>query len=416
VRTKFITAAAIAFAFTSAGAEEKIPGFNQAMPEKIMMPETVETSIGTLNFVDGVPIAPTAQQLYDLLDFLRGVEVFLHFVPVTSLEAIRLDSVDRGATKSSQVLLFDQRGDSNPLIPTVSPDPVYCFGFLDLEADGPTVVEIPPGCGPGTVDDAYFRFVVDLGAPGPDRGRGGKYLIVPSSYQGELPKDKTDGGEYFIARSLSKVNWIALRGFLQDGKPDASSKTFRNGLKIYSLAQAATPPAMEFINCSNVSFNDVQANNFEFYHELDAVIQREPLDCFDPEMRGLAASIGIVKGRAFAPDDRMKKILTDAVTVGSATARAITFRHRDPRAPIFKNNRWTTGFIANDHPRLDGDEMAGFNLDARTCLFYMATVNAPKIEAKIPGRDSQYAVNWLDAPPDAWFDRQWPPGEIDWVK
>ena len=80
-------------------------------------------------------------------------------------------------------------------------------------------------------------------------------------------------------------------------------------------------------------FNTVHANNFEFYEELDHVIQREPLEVFDPELRGQAAAIGIVKGKKFAPDARMKKILTDAVAVGNATARAIAFRNRDPRAP-----------------------------------------------------------------------------------
>ena len=69
------------------------------------------------------------------------------------------------------------------------------------------------------------------------------------------------------------MNWIALRGFLVDGKPDAASKMFREGLKIYSLSKAANPPKMEFINCSKVPFNTVHANNFEFYQELD---QRDP--------------------------------------------------------------------------------------------------------------------------------------------
>ena len=62
--------------------------------------------------------------------------------------------------------------------------------FLDLETDGPTVVEVPPGSGPGTVNDAFFRFVVDMGVPGPDQGKGGKYLIVPADYKGEVPKDR----------------------------------------------------------------------------------------------------------------------------------------------------------------------------------------------------------------------------------
>jgi hypothetical protein len=385
-----------ALAITSAHAQDKTPNYNHPIPEKIMTPDKVESRIGPLNFVDGIPTVETTQKLFDNLDYLRGVEVFLNFVPATSLEAIRLGSAERGAKTSNQAIIFDKLMDSNPLFLTGNTDTVYCFAFLDLEKDGPTVVEIPPGCGPGTVDDAFFRFVIDMGAPGPDAGKGGKYLIVPSWHKGELPKDVKDGGEYFIAHSPSKVNWIALRGFLVDGKPDAASKMFREGLKIYSLAKSATPPKMEFINCSTVPFNTVHANNIEFYHELDTVIQREPLECFDPELRGQAAGIGIIKGKKFAPDARMTKILTDAVAVGNATARAVSFRNRDPRVPIYPGSHWYTGFIANDYRWLGGDEMAGRDLDARTYFFYIATVNTPKMAAKIPGKGSQYAMTYLD--------------------
>ena len=152
------------------------------------------------------------------------------------------------------------------------------------------MIEVPPGSGPGTVDDAFFRFVIDMGAPGPDRGKGGKYLIVPPDYKGAVPKDKKDGGQYFVARSPSYVNLVVLRGFLKDGKPDAASKLFREGFKVYSLSKAANPPKMEFINASKVPFNTVHANDFEFFHELDHVIQKEPLDLFEPELRGLAAA------------------------------------------------------------------------------------------------------------------------------
>ncbi|MES2438076.1 MAG: DUF1254 domain-containing protein [Verrucomicrobiota bacterium] len=381
---------------TSAHAQEKTPGFNQKIPEQIMTPDKVETRLGTLNFSDGVPTVETTQKLYDHLDFLRGVEVFLNFIPATSIEAVRLGFVERGLTKSSQAMIFDQLCDSNPLLLTANTDTVYCFAFLDLETDGPTVVEIPRGCGPGTVDDAYFRFVVDMGIPGPDRGEGGKYLIVPESYKGELPKDKKDGGEYFIARSPSRSNLLVLRGFLVDGKPDAASKMFRDGLKVYSLGKAANPPKMEFANVSKVPFNTIHANNYDFYAELDHVIQREPLECFDPELRGLVASIGIIKGKKFAPDERMQKTLTEAVAVGNATARAISFRNRDPRAPIFPNSQWKTGFIGGDYRWLDGDGMAGRNLDARTLFFYVATVNTPAMAMKMVGKGSQYAFIGAD--------------------
>jgi hypothetical protein len=367
------------------------PGFNFKIPEKIMTPDVVATRIGTLKFLDGVPTEETTQVVYENLDFLRGVEVFLNFIPAASIESLRLGNIERGATRSHQAAIYDQLLDSAPLLLTGNTDTVYCAGFLDLQADGPTVVEIPPGCGPGTVNDAFFRFVVDMGIPGPDQGKGGKYLIVPNEYQGELPKDG-----YFVARSPSYVNLVILRGFLVDGKPDAASKMFREGFKIYPLAQAANPPPMEFINSSKVSFNTVHANNFEFYVELDHVIQKEPLDFIDVELRGLAASIGIRKGKPFAPNARLKQTLTEAVAVGNATARAIGLRNRDPRAALYDNSQWKTGFIGGDYRWLDGDGMAGRNLDGRTAFFYMATVNTPAMAAKMVGKGSQYAINSAD--------------------
>ena len=88
--------------------EKPTPGFNNKIPEKIMTPHTVETRIGTLKFIDGVPTAETTQKVYDNLDFLRGVEVFLNFIPATSMEGLRLGNVERGATKSNQALIYDQ--------------------------------------------------------------------------------------------------------------------------------------------------------------------------------------------------------------------------------------------------------------------------------------------------------------------
>jgi hypothetical protein len=376
---------------TSARAQAPTPGFNTTIPEQILTPNTVETRIGTLDFVDGVPTPETTRVVYDHLDFLRGVEVFLNFIPAASVEAMRLGAVSLGATRSHQAIIFDQLLDSNPLLLTGNTDTVYCVAALDLEADGPTVVEVPPGSGPGTVNDAFFRFVVDMGGPGPDQGKGGKYLIVPPGYTGALPKRG-----YFVAHSPSFVNLLVLRGFLVDGKPDAASKMFREGVKIYPLANAGSPPAMEFINASKVPYNTIHANNFEFYRELDHVLQKEPTDFIDPELRGLAAAIGLRKGKEFAPDERMTRILTDAVAVGNATARAVSFRNRDERKPIYPNSQWLNLFSGTDYRFLDDDGIGGRNLDARTMFYYGYSVNTPAMVAKLVGRGSQYAIAFAD--------------------
>lgn len=362
------------------------PGFNTPIPSKVMTPDRVETRLGTLEFSDGFPTAATAELLYDHLDFVRGVEAFLSCIPAASLEAMRMGMAEIGITACHQVGIVDELLDSNGLFLTGNTDTVYASGIIDLGRDGPTVVEVPPGCGPGTVNDAWFRFVIDMGRPGPDRGEGGKYLIVPAGYSEPIP----DG--YFVAESPSNINWLILRGLLVDGRPDAARESFRNGVRIYPLADAAVPPATEFIPMSGKVFNTIHANNVEFYDELAAVIEREPLGVIDPETRGLLAAIGIKKGTPFAPDDRMRAILADAAAVGNGTARSILFETRDPDAKLFTDRAWKTGFVGGDYRWLDDDGLGGRNLDARTLFFYAATVNTPAMALKMPGLGSQYAL------------------------
>lgn len=367
------------------------PVFNHPIPAEIMTPDSVQTRIGNLEFFDGFPTAATTGAVYDNLDFLRGVEVFLNFVPMASLEGLRRGLTGMGLTSPNTVMIFDELMDSNPLFLTGNTDTVYAITLFDLAVDGPTVVQVPPRCGPGTVNDAFFRFVIDMGGPGPDRGQGGKYLIVPTDYDGEIP----DG--YFVGRSPSSVNLLVLRGLLVDGKPDAPTRNFTEGLKIYPLSQSDNPPAMEFLSGSGTSFNTVHANDFTFYTEVAEVIEREPVDFLDPELRGLAAGIGIRKDRPFAPDPRMTAILDDAAAVGNATARAIAFQPRDPAAFLYEDSGWTTGFIGGDYRWLDDDGVGGRNLDARTRFFYMATVNTPAMAMKMVGLGSQYAVLTQDS-------------------
>jgi hypothetical protein len=386
LHTVSLIAALAAFAITAGNTfAQPTPGYNNRIPSKIMTPDTVETRIGTLEFFDGFPTNGTTEKVFDNLDFMRGVEVFLNGVPATSLEGLRLGNAELGATNSNQVVIMDELLDSNPLFLTGNTDTVYASAFLDLKRDGPTVVEIPAGCGPGTVNDAWFRFVTDMGIPGPDKGEGGRYLILPPNHKGDAP----DG--YFVSKSRTFVNWLILRGFLVDGKPDASATMFKTGLKIYPLKSAKNPSEMQFISGSRKAFNTIHANNYEFYEELNEVIQKEPVRCIEPQLRGLISSIGIQKGKPFKPDARMKKILTEAVAVGNATARAIAFQTRDPDGYYYQNSYWKTAFVGGDYQWLIDGGKGGRNLDARAQFFYIATVNTPAMAAKMVGKGSQYA-------------------------
>src|SRR5580698_9515264 len=109
---------------------QNTPGYNHKIPQQIMTPDSVTTRIGTLKFFDGLPDKETTQKVYDNLDFMRGVETFLNFVPAASIEAMRLGMVELGATKSNQVVILDQLLDANPLFLTGNTDTVYTSAIL----------------------------------------------------------------------------------------------------------------------------------------------------------------------------------------------------------------------------------------------------------------------------------------------
>jgi hypothetical protein len=157
---------------------------------------------------------------------------------------------------------------------------------------------------------------------------------------------------------------------------------------------------MEFINGSGKPVNTIHANDFGFYEELHAVIDREPLDMLDPEMRGLFAAIGIQKGKPFNPDARMKKLLTEAAAVANATSRTLLWYERDQTAFLYADSYWKTGFVGGSYEFLKDEGMGGRNLDARSHFFYFATVNTPAIVWKLIGKGSQYAIGYRDAEGD----------------
>ena len=170
------------------------------------------------------------------------------------------------------------------------------------------------------------------------------------------------------------------------------------GLKIYPLAQKENPPKLEIINGSSVVMNTIHANNEKFYEEIAEVIQREPLDFLNPELRGNLASLGIEKGKEFAPDARMQEILKDGVAIANATARALSFRPRSETIHIYgEESAWFTAFDGGSYQWLYNGGTGGRNKDARSLFFYIATVNTPAMVLEMIGAGSQYALAAQDS-------------------
>jgi hypothetical protein len=355
------------------------------IPAAITIPDSVETRLGTLRFTDGFPDDATVQKVYDNLDFQRGVQAMLTAMPAASLAAIRKASRSFGPDNQT-VTVFETLMDSRSLYLTANTESVYAMAWLDLK-NGPIVVESPPNT-LGLVDDFWFHYVTDLGLAGPDQGKGGKFLFLPPDYQGPEPTG------YFVFKSKTFGNWFGTRGFLINGDPKPTVESVRQHLRIYPLAQADNPPATNFINVSGTVFNTIHAMDFSFYEEVNEVVQEEPSDAMDPETLGLLASIGIEKGKPFAPDERMRKILSEAAAVGNATARAIAYRTRLTDSFFYPDSAWGTPFIGGSYLF----ESHGVRLvDARTYMFFVATGITPAMAIQKVGAGSAYAAANFDS-------------------
>ena len=363
------------------------------IPENITTPDKVETSIGTLEFFDGIPVGGTKDTVYDYMDRARAVQVYVSTIPAVSTYSLLHGSRDVGAPDSNQVVIWEQLGDSKSLVLTYNNTSLYTWSLLDLEKDGPTVVEAPPDV-LGVFDDGYMRYLSDFGAAGPDKGKGGKYLLLPPGYKGDVPEG------YFVVKSTSYVVWNFMRGYVRGSVQDPANvkkaaDNIVNNLKVYPLAKKDNPPKTEFINMTGKYYNTIPPNDFSYFERLNEIVQKEPISFIEPETRGLIAAIGIVKGKPFNPDARMKKLLTDAVAIGNAYARANTVFPRDPGQRIYgPDSEWVMAFPErNAFFLVDGAR----RYDARLWMHYNAVVVTPAMAGIKPGVGSDYGIVGMDS-------------------
>ncbi|MBT8040204.1 MAG: DUF1254 domain-containing protein [Gammaproteobacteria bacterium] len=381
----FMTAFLLAAAVGVAEADAPQMKMTTEVPPGIATPDTLETDLGTLTSFDGVPDEKTTQLVYDNLDLQRATQAFLSTIQIASMYAME-EGLREFGPPNTTALLFEELMDSKAIWLTPNTVSVYMASWLEL-GDEPMVIETPPNV-LGFVDDAWFKYVVDFGNAGPDKGQGGKFLIIPPGYDGEIP----DG--YHVAHSNTYGNWVVWRGFQVDGSAKPAIAATKKHFKMYPLSHKDSPPEMNFVNMSGKFNNTIHRMDFGYWHELDAQIQAEPIEGLDPEIRGLLATIGIEKGKEFNPDARMKEILTEAAKVGSVTARALTARPRDQRHYLYPGERvWTNPFIDGRYDFL----MNGARLlDSRVYMHFYATGITPAMAIRNVGKGSQYAIAYLD--------------------
>ena len=371
---------------TAAWAQPPKMKMTTEIPPGIATPDKLETRLGTLTLFDGVPDRETAQKVYDNLDFLRAVQAYLNSIQIASMYGMRKGILEFGPPNTT-ALLFETLMDSKALWLTPNTTSVYMTSWLEMK-DEPYVIETPPNV-LGFIDDHWFKYVTDFGNAGPDKGKGGKFLILPPGYKGEVPEG------YHVTRTNTYGNWVIWRGFQVEGDPAPAVETTKKIFRMYPLSQKDNQPKMNFINVSGKFNNTIHRMDYGIFEEINAVVQTEPGEGQNPEILGLLASIGIKKGQPFNPDARMKKILAEAADVGAVMVRTLTARPREDMYYYYPGESiWSTCFPGGSHEFLENGVMVP---DARSFFHFYATGITPAMTAKIVGIGSQYAVAYLDS-------------------
>ncbi len=363
--------------FESAGPKQTAADFTPAS-------DTIETNFGTLEFVGGsFPTAETATRIYDELDLQRATQAYMDFYPALSAYSIVKAQIrDFQFATSSDIGVFADFMQSSENYLTGNNSTVYAVASLDLKLDGPTVVEIPPGM-MGNANDAHFRFLTDFGPTGPDQGRGGNYLFVPPGHTGGVP----DG--YLVVESPSYRIWAMMRGF-DVGTGDDAVQWFKDRLKVYPLASG--PRDSTATNISGLGTNTLAPEDGSVYGVLNEIIQYEPTELFDDELLGRLATLGIEKGKPFAPDARMQGIFGQAAKQGVAMSRAIVYASRDPEIRYWPDRNWEKMFVRNTEFMVDDI----VDVDAQTLWLYQAICVSPSLISTTPGVGTSYLTAFRD--------------------
>jgi len=282
-------------------------------------------ALANLPFEQNRPTAETASTLRDELTFQQATQAYLWAMPLVNTLGMKFGSEEAFGAGYNILPIWKERLDPKTLVTTPNSDVLYAMSYVDMNDTGPIVLDAPPGL-QGILLDFWQRpipvdggeFFGDVGLPGPDAGEGGKFLVLPPGYDGEVP----DG--YFVYRSATNNLFIFLRGFYEDPDNLDPAVELMEQAKVYPLnvAEADRMP-MEYPNASGVPANMLPRSDFSAFEQLKWLVDREGTNLAGPDGLGMLANIGLIASQPFEPDEATRAILDAGATTGYKMSRVI---------------------------------------------------------------------------------------------
>ena len=363
--------------------------------------------LAELPFSENRPTEETAQTLRDELLFQRATQTYLWAMPLINTLGMKYGSEEIFGSGYNVLPIWKERLDAKTLVTTPNSDVIYAMSYVDLGEDGPLVFEAPPML-QGILLDFWQRpipvdggkFFGDVGLAGPDAGQGGKFLLLPPDFSGQVP----DG--YYVYRSGTNNVFIFLRAFYQDPEDLAPPVALMEQAMFYPLGKKDSAKPMQFPNASGVPANMLPVSDGGVFDQLKWLVDSEGSNLAGPDGLGMLASIGIVKDQPFNPDAHVRTILDRAAKTAYKMSRVIGFQEElnGGSIRVYPDRRWTNPMdnVTPPSPQnvmdLAWENTAGgyFALDPRIWFFTNYYSLSPGMLSKIPGKGAMYMVGFTD--------------------
>lgn len=238
----------------------------------------------------------------------RAMEAVIWGMPAVNYERMLQAVVDHGAQLNQGVYWSRPVNSKNQTL-TPNPDTIYFNPFYDT-SKSPVVVEIPPADEHnvivGSFDVAWQNALADVGPAGEDKGKGGKYLILPPGYKESPPEG------YIVLPSETYRGFVILRSNFKT-RSDADIKAaVEHGKKVKLYPLGGDPNSTAFVDAYDKPFDATIPYDATFFEYLHRFVQAEPWLTRDKVMIDTLRTIGIEKGKPLKQDAKTKEILDKA--------------------------------------------------------------------------------------------------------
>jgi hypothetical protein len=346
--------------------------------------EDISTRLGKIEVEGGYPSQESLTKLTDEMDYQRACQAYIWGLPIVGLNEWKKTHDDVFKVRNGQLvayLTFEQKlGILTPNYGTP-----YFLGIADLGKSGPMVFEVPKGLIAAMILDGWQRNISDAGIPGPDRGQGGKFLILGPG------QEEPEAEGYIVVRSTTRK--VLFGGRLLDADREKAFRELGPLLRSYAWSERENPPKEQMVQAPSVKWSQTPPTGVAYWESLANALADEPVQERDRFFMAMLKPLGIEKGKQFKPDAHQQKILADAAVTGELMAKANTYGKR------FEDAYWPDTHWKATIPVADVTTQRAVNyeqLDERASYFYEAVVLSPAMKSTVSGFGQRYFGTYQD--------------------